>query len=89
MNDNEKMKEALKLAFSMGRTGAKKLGQQSKEQMDRRALRKKQDKLLQKLGKETELLMLSGELEHPGLQRAFQHLQEIKKEIENFGKQTE
>ena len=86
MNEQERLKEALRIVLTKGMRSMVKVGSQGAEQMGMRALRKKQDKLYLKLGKEVEILAQQGEITHPGLQRGLSRLVEIQLEIEQLAK---
>jgi hypothetical protein len=68
---------ALRLILNRGRTEVKRVGSQGKHQLNVRSLKKDRSKMYEKLGKEVEQLILSGELVHPSLQRGFDRLQEL------------
>ena len=82
MDNSDIWKATARLIFKQGVKGAKKIGDQGRSQMELRSIHKKRQKLYTKLGKEVELLMQRGELTHPGLDRAFQKLQEVHQELE-------
>lgn len=75
------IKSVLKTAIQQSSTGAKVVGQQSKKQLQLRSLNQRKNTLYQKLGKEVEQLVIQGELEHPGINRALEHLAKVDKEI--------
>lgn len=89
MNEQERLKEALRIVLAKGMQSMVKVGSQGAEQMGLRALRKKQEKLYLKLGKEVELLARQGDIKHPGLDRALSRLAEVQLELEQFKKQSE
>lgn len=82
--DEDKWKERLVWVAKRSLQEFSKIRGESQKQLQLRALRKKQRKMYEKMGKEVELLIEQGELQHPGLQRAHKHLQEINTEIESF-----
>ena len=86
MNEQDRLKEALRIVLSRGMKGMVKVGSQGAEQMGLRALRKKQDRLYMKLGKELEILVNQGDIQHPGLERALSLLAEVQQEIEQATK---
>lgn len=75
------IKSVLKTALQQGSTGAKVVGQQSKKQLQLRSLNQRKNTLYQKLGREVEQLVIQGELTHPGINRALEHLAKVDKEI--------
>ncbi len=90
MNDQQQMiKDVLKILLSQGATGSKRVGREGKRQLDIRNINVKRDKLYLKLGKEVEQLIKLGELEHPGLLRAIGHLKKLEEELEAITKSTQ
>lgn len=75
------IKSVLKSAIQQGSVGAKAVGQQSKKQLQLRSLNQRKSTLYQKLGREVEQLVIQGELEHPGIKRALDHLAKVDEEI--------
>ena len=75
------IRSVLKTAFKQGTTGARVVGQQSKKQIQIRNLTQRKSALYQKLGKEVEQLVIQGDLSHPGLQRALDHLAQVDEEL--------
>lgn len=75
------IKSVLKTALKQSSTGAKVVGQQSKKQLQLRSLNQRKNTLYQKLGREVEQLVIQGELTHPGINRALEHLAKVDKEI--------
>ena len=82
--DEDKWKERLVWVAKRSLQEFSKIRGQSQKQLQLRALRKKQRKMYEKMGKEVELLIEQGEVQHPGLQRAHKHLQEINTELDAF-----
>lgn len=80
--NTESLVSALKLMLNRGRSEVKRVGSQSKNQLHIRSLKKDRSKMYEKLGKEVEQLIVSGELVHQSLQRGFDRLQELHKRIE-------
>ena len=78
---SDALRQALRLLLNRGRTEVKRVGHQGKHQLSIRSLKKDRSKMYEKLGKEVEQLMLSGELVHPSLQRGFDRLQQVHEEI--------
>ena len=74
---SEKLISALRTILTAGREEVRRVGSQSKQQIGLRSLKKDRSKMYEKLGKEVEQLMLSGDVVHPGLQRGFDRLQEL------------
>lgn len=79
------LRTVLKTALKQGMSGARIVGQQSKRQMEIRGLKQKRNTLYKKLGKEVEQLVIQGELEHPGIERALQHLKELEDQLAAYG----
>jgi len=79
--NSEKLIGALRSVLTKGRSEVKRVGSQSKNQLSIRSLKKDRSKMYEKLGKEVEQLMLSGDIIHPGLQRGFDRLQLLHEEI--------
>ena len=75
------IRSVLKTAFKQSTTGARVVGQQSKKQIRIRNLTQRKNTLYQKLGKEVEQLVIQGELSHPGIQRALEHLAQVDEEL--------
>jgi len=75
------IRSVLKKAFKQSTTGARVVGQQSKRQIQIRNLTQRKYTLYQKLGKEVEQLVIQGELSHPGIQRALEHLAKVDEEL--------
>ena len=71
----------IKTAFRQSATGARVVGHQSKKQIQMRNLMQRKNTLYQKLGKEVEQLVVQGELSHPGIQRALDHLASVDEEL--------
>jgi hypothetical protein len=78
---SDKMFGKVKGMLQKGRTEVKRVGSQSKHQITLRSLKKDRSKMYEKLGKEVEQFILSGDLIHPGLQRGFDRLQQIHTQI--------
>ena len=72
---------ALRVVLSRGKTEVRRVGSQGKHQMTVRSLKKDRSKMYEKLGKEVEQLILSGDVVHPGLQRGFDRLQQLHADI--------
>ena len=75
------IRSVLTTAIKQSATGARIVGQQSKKQMQIRNLTQRKNTLYQKLGKEVEQLVIQGDLSHPGLQRALEHLAKVDEEL--------
>mgnify|MGYP001315426930 CR=1 FL=1 len=75
------IRSILKTAFKQSTTGARIVGQQSKKQIQIRNLTQRKVTLYQKLGKEVEQLVIQGELSHPGIERALEHLAKVDEEL--------
>lgn len=86
MNEQDRMKEVLRIVLTKGMKGMVKAGSQGVDQVELRSLRKKKERLYMKLGKEAAILAKQGDLEHPGLTRALSHLAEVEQEIEAYAK---
>ena len=71
----------MKTALKQSTTGARIVGQQSKRQIQIRNLTQRKITLYQKLGKEVEQLVIQGELSHPGIERALEHLAKVDEEL--------
>ena len=90
MNEQQQiLKDVLKLLLTQGAKGSRKVGREGKRQLDVRNVQQKRAKLYMKLGKEVEQLVKLGELEHPGILRAIEHLNRLEKEMEQLTRQTE
>ena len=74
---SEKLIGALRTILTAGREEVRRVGSQGKHQIGLRSLKKDRSKMYEKLGKEVEQLMLSGDIVHPGLRRGFDRLQEL------------
>lgn len=86
MNEQDRLKEALRIVLTKGMKSMVKVGSQGAEQVGLRSLRKKKERLYLKLGKEVEILARQGDLEHPGLERALSRLASVQLEIEQVSK---
>lgn len=75
------IRSVLKTAFKQSTTGARVVGQQSKRQIQIRNLTQRKNTLYLKLGKEVEQLVIQGDLSHPGIQRALEHLAKVDAEL--------
>ena len=75
------IKSVVKTALQQGSAGAKVVSQQSKKQLQLRSLNQRKNTLYQKLGREVEQLVIQGELQHPGIKRALEHLAKVDEEI--------
>ena len=75
------IRSVLKTALKQSTTGARIVGQQSKKQIQIRNLTQRKITLYQKLGKEVEQLVIQGELSHPGIERALEHLAKVDEEL--------
>jgi hypothetical protein len=84
MNEQDRMREALRSLLTKGMKGMLEVGSQGAEQVGLRSLRKKKERLYMKLGKEAAILADQGDLMHPGLTRALSHLAEVEQEIEAY-----
>ena len=78
---SDMIRSVLKTAFKQSTTGARIVSQQSKRQIQIRNLTQRKNTLYQKLGKEVEQLVIQGDLSHPGLQRALEHLAQVDIEL--------
>lgn len=78
---SDMIRSVLKTAFKQSASGARVVGQQSKKQLQIRNLTQRKIILYQKLGKEVEQLVIQGELTHPGIQRALEHLASVEAEL--------
>lgn len=78
---SDMIRSAIKTAFKQSATGARVVGHQSKRQIQIRNLMQRKNALYQKLGKEVEQLVVQGELSHPGIQRALDHLSAVDEEL--------
>jgi hypothetical protein len=67
--------------FRRGRVEAEKAGRQARGRLTLRQLRADRDRMYQKLGKETLLLLEGGELAHPALARAVDRIRELEGRI--------
>ena len=72
----------IKTVVKQSATGARVVGHQSKKQLQIRTLMQRKSTLYQKLGKEVEQLVIQGDLSHPGIQRALEHLAAVDEELE-------
>ena len=77
----DKVLGALRVVLSRGKTEVRRVGSQGKHQMTVRSLKKDRSKMYEKLGKEVEQLILSGDVVHLGLQRGFDRLQQLHADI--------
>ena len=75
------IRSVIKTAVKQSATGARVVGHQSKRQIQIRTLTQRKNTLYQKLGKEVEQLVIQGELSHPGIQRAMEHLASVDEEL--------
>ena len=75
------IRSVIKTAVKQSATGARVVGHQSKKQIQIRTLTQRKNTLYQKLGKEVEQLVIQGELSHPGIQRALEHLASVDEEL--------
>ena len=75
------IRSVIKTAVKQSATGARVVGHQSKRQIQIRTLTQRKNTLYQKLGKEVEQLVIQGELSHPGIQRALEHLASVDEEL--------
>ena len=75
------IRSVIKSAVKQSATGARVVGHQSKKQIQIRTLTQRKNTLYQKLGKEVEQLVIQGELSHPGIQRALEHLASVEEEL--------
>ena len=78
----------IKTAVKQSATGARVVGHQSKRQLQFRTLMQRKNTLYQKLGKEVEQLVIQGELSHPGIQRALEHLASVDEELEALSNES-
>ena len=69
--------------FERGQKELTKVAHESKERLLLRSLRKDRLKLYEKIGREVEQLILTGDIEHPGLEKRISKIREIEQEIEN------
>ena len=60
-----------------------KVAHESKERLLLRSLRKDRLKLYEKIGREVEQLILTGDIEHPRLEKRISKIREIEQEIED------
>jgi len=79
--NSDKVFGKVKDMLQKGRTEVKRVGSLSKQQIALRSLKKDRSKMYEKLGKEVEQFILSGDLVHPGLRRGFDRLQQIHAQI--------
>jgi len=78
---SDMIRSVIKTAMKQSATGARVVGHQSKRQIQIRTLHQRKSTLYQKLGKEVEQLVIQGELSHPGIQRALEHLKAVDEEL--------
>ena len=78
---SDMIRTVIKTAMKQSATGARVVGHQSKRQIQIRTLHQRKNTLYQKLGKEVEQLVIQGELSHPGIQRALEHLKAVDEEL--------
>ena len=78
---SDMIRSVIKTAFKQSATGARVVGHQSKRQLQIRNLTQRKNALYQKLGKEVEQLVVQGDLSHPGIQRALDHLASVHEEL--------
>ena len=69
--------------FERGQRELTKVAHESKERLLLRSLRKDRIKLYEKIGREVEQLILTGDIEHPGLEKRITKIREIEQEIED------
>ena len=69
--------------FERGQKEFTKVANESKERLLLRSLRKDRLKLYEKIGREVEQLILTGDIEHPGLEKRISKIREIEQEIED------
>tara|TARA_B100000927_G_C16204815_1_gene365056 strand:- start:143 stop:544 length:402 start_codon:yes stop_codon:yes gene_type:complete len=69
--------------FERGQKELTKVAHESKERLLLRSLRKDRLKLYEKIGREVEQLILTGDIEHPGLEKRISKIREIEQEIED------
>lgn len=72
--------------FERGQKELTKVAQESKERLLIRSLRKDRLKLYEKIGREVEQLILTGDIQHPGLEQRIITIREIEQEIEEVEK---
>ena len=87
---NEHAKEALveflHLVFSRGKEELSKRASDSKRALELRSLRKDRLKMFEKLGREVEMLVASGDIKHPGLIRGVERIHELDALIDEVAK---
>ena len=69
--------------FERGQKELTKVAHESKERLLLRSLRKDRLKLYEKIGREVEQLIITGDIQHPGLEQRIVKIREIEQEIEN------
>ena len=69
--------------FERGQKELTKVAHESKERLLLRSLRKDRLKLYEKIGREVEQLILTGDIKHPGLEKRISKIREIEQEIED------
>ena len=72
--------------FERGQRELTKVAHESKERLLLRSLRKDRLKLYEKIGREVEQLILTGDIQHPGLEQRIVKIREIEKEIDDVEK---
>jgi hypothetical protein len=60
-----------------GRSGLERFAHQGRLRMELRQLKRDRDTMLQKLGREAKALLEGGEIDHPGLRRGAQRIDEL------------
>ena len=60
-----------------GRSGLERFAHEGRLRMELRQLKRDRDTMLQKLGREAKALLEGGEIDHPGLRRGAQRIDEL------------
>ena len=78
----------LSRVFERGQKELTKVAHESKERLLLRSLRKDRLKLYEKIGREVEQLILTGDIKHPGLEKRIIKIRELEGQIEDVEKRV-
>ena len=78
--------EFLQIVFSRGKEELSKRASDSKRVLELRSLRKDRLKMFEKLGREVEMLVAAGDINHPGLIRGVERIHELDALIDELAK---
>ena len=85
---NDAILELAKGLFSAmrqrGKEEVRRLARDSKKQLELRSLKKDKHKMYEKIGREVERLIESGDIDHPGLRRGIERIHLLDKKIDSM-----